>query len=70
MSHHVREPDHHFEVFDYSGRALDWFDLDPEFGDDALLKIAYTISECVITFVGPLFWACLAYLFLVAQLGH
>jgi hypothetical protein len=70
MSYDAREPDHHFEVFDCSGRGLDWFDQGPDFGDDALLKIAYTISEWVIFFVGPLFWVCLAYLFLVAELGH
>ena len=50
MSYDVRESDHHFEVFDYSGRGLDWFDQGPEFGDDALLKIAYAISEWVIFF--------------------
>jgi hypothetical protein len=70
MSYDARESDHHFEVFDYSSRGLDWFDQGPEFGDYALLKIAYTISEWVIIFVGPLFWVCLAYLFLVAELGH
>ena len=70
MPDHAREPYHRFEVFDYSGREFDWFDRGPDFPDDALLKIAYTISEWVITFVGPMFWVCLAYLFLVAQLGH
>ena len=70
MPDHARESHHRFEVFDYSGRRLDWFDRGPGFPDDARLRIAYTISEWVITFVGPMFWVCLAYLFLVAQLAH
>ena len=68
MSYHAREPDHRFQVFDYSERGLGWFD--GQFSDDPLLTIAYAISEWIITFVGPMFWVCLAYLFLVAQLGH
>jgi hypothetical protein len=70
MPDHAQEHHHRFEVFDYSDRGLDWFDRGPGFPDDALLRIAYTISEWVITFVGPMFWVCLAYLFLVAQLAH
>jgi len=68
MSYHAREPHHRFEVFDYSDRGLYWFG--PKFADDALLTIAYTISEWMITFVGPMFWFCLAYLFFLAELGH
>ena len=68
MSYHARGPDGRFEVFDYSDRGLDWFG--PQFASDPLLAIAYAISEWVITFVGPIFWVCLAYLFLVAELGH
>ena len=70
MPDHAQEPYDRFEVCDYSDRGLDWFDRGPSFPDDALLKIAYAISEWVITFVGPMFWVCLAYLFLVAQLVH
>jgi hypothetical protein len=70
MPDHAREPYYRFEVFDYSEWGFDWFDRGPGFPDDALLRIAYTIADWVITFVGPMFWVCLAYLFLVAQLGH
>ena len=70
MPDHARESHYRFEVFDYSEREFGWFDRGLGFPDDALLGIAYTISEWVITFVGPMFWFCLAYLFLVAQLEH
>ena len=33
-------------------------------------KAAYAVSEWAITFVGPIFWICLAYLLLVAELGR
>ena len=68
MSYHAREPHHRFEVFDYSDRGLYWFG--PKFADDPLLTIAYTISEWMITFVGPMFWVCLAYLFFLVELAH
>jgi len=69
MPDHAQEHHHRFEVFDYSERGLDWFDRGPGFPDDALLRIAYTISEWVITFVGQCF-GCAAYLFLVARLAN
>ena len=43
---------------------------DPASSDDPLLRIAYAISERVITFLGPTFWILLAYLFLVDEFGH
>ena len=68
MSYHAQESHHGFEVVDYSDRGFDW--VGPDLADDALLTFAYTISEWIITFVGPMFWVCLAYLFLLAQFGH
>jgi hypothetical protein len=53
----------------YSDRIADRFDSDPQSSDDTLLAIACAITECAITVVGPLFWMCLASLFLVAELA-
>ena len=41
-----------------------------EFSDDPLLVIASQIAEWAITFIGPIFWMCLVYLFLVAELAN
>lgn len=46
-----------------------WLDRELDFPDDPLLRTAYTVSEWAITHIGPIFWMCLAYLFLVAQFG-
>ena len=47
-----------------------WLDGDLGLSDDPLLKAAYTACEWAITFMGPIFWTCLAYLLLVAELGR
>ena len=70
MSYYTQERAHRFKVFDYSDQGIDWLDKRPEFGDDALLKVTYGIAGWIITYVGPMFWICLAYLFFVAQTGH
>jgi hypothetical protein len=53
----------------YPNRIAERFDNDPNSSDDTLLAIACAITECAITVVGPLFWMCLASLFLVAELA-
>ena len=63
MPYHTQERAHRYE-------EIDWLDEHPGFGDDALLKVVYGIAEWIITYVGPMFWICLAYLFFVAQTGH
>jgi hypothetical protein len=54
----------------HADRKADLLNSSPEFADDALLELAYTISEYAIDFVGPFFWVCLVWLFLVAELGN
>jgi hypothetical protein len=44
-----------------------WLEGDPGLSDDPLLETAYAVSEGIITFIGPIFWICLVYLFLVAE---
>ena len=56
MARHLREPL--------------WLDGDLDFSDDPLLEAAYAVSEWAITYIGPIFWICLVYLFLVAELGR
>jgi hypothetical protein len=70
MSYNTPERAYRYEVFDYSHQGVDWLNERLEFGNDALLKVAYAIAEWIITYVGPMFWICLAYLFFVAQSGH
>jgi hypothetical protein len=57
------------ELASHLGRSFFWPDRTPEFPNDAVLAIAYAISDSVITFVGPCFWMALILLFLVAELG-
>ena len=47
-----------------------WLDGGLDLSDDPLLHAAYTVSEWAITYVGPTFWICLGYLFLVAELSR
>jgi hypothetical protein len=70
MAYSTPERAYRHNVLDYSHQDIDWLDERPEFGDDALLKVAYAIAAWIITYVGPMFWICLAYLFFVAQTGH
>jgi hypothetical protein len=60
---------HNRELAPHLGRSFFWPDRTPEFPNDAVLAIAYAISDGVITFVGPCFWMSLILLFLVAELG-
>jgi hypothetical protein len=62
-------PNHDRELAPHLERSFFWPGGRPEFSDDALLAIAYAISDGVITFVGPCFWVSLILLFLVAELG-
>jgi len=68
MADDIREPplgglaNHSDHNFDLIGQF-------PEFYDDALLAIAYVITAYLITFIGPLFWACLIWLFFIAEVG-
>jgi hypothetical protein len=70
MTQHAREPAYRREFANYADRAFGWLDNDLEFADDPLLAIAYVISEWAIMVFGPLFWICLTYLLLFAELGH
>jgi hypothetical protein len=71
MLYHAREPHYRGDAAGYSVERLDRFHGDdPASSDDPLLRIAYAISERVITFLGPTFWILLAYLFLVDEFGH
>jgi hypothetical protein len=56
-------------MFRYA-RRRDWVDRNLEFSDDPLREFAYALAEWAITFVGPIFWMCLGYLFLAAELGR
>ena len=51
-------------------RAPSWLDGDLGFSDAPLLEAAYAISDWTLTLVGPIFWICLVYLFLVAEFGR
>jgi hypothetical protein len=51
-----------------SNFSIEWRGLDRRLHDDRLLFIAYGLSDAVITLVGPLFWACLVWVFLAAEL--
>jgi hypothetical protein len=48
--------------------SFGWSAREPDFSHDAVLAVAYAISEYAIIFVGPWFWMCLILLFLVAEL--
>ena len=65
MTQFAREP-YQRPSNNYSYRAADWLAKYPPFSHDPLLELAYAISEWAITFVGPIFWMCLVYLFWVA----
>ena len=67
MTQHARERRHTCELPSYSDCASDRLERQLEFLDDPLLEIAYVISAWTITFIGPIFWMCLLYLFLVAE---
>jgi len=69
MSYSTPERAYRYKVFDYSHQGIDWLDQHPQFADNTLLKAAYAIAKWIITYVGPMFWICLTYLFFVAQTG-
>jgi len=47
-----------------------WFDGGLDLSDDPLLHAAYAVAEWAITYIGPTFWICLGYWFLVAEFGR
>ncbi len=55
---------------DYSDRGSDWLYRDLGFSGDSPTGIAYTISEWIISLVGPVFWISLIYLLLTAELSN
>jgi hypothetical protein len=62
-------PNHDRELAPRLEHSFFWPDKTPDFSNDAVLAIAYAISDGVITFVGPCFWMALILLFLVAEVG-
>jgi len=69
MTSYARGRTYQRQFAGYSDRIPGRRDSDPDSSDDILLAIACAITECAITLVGPLFWMCLASLFLVAELA-
>ena len=67
MASQAQQPAYQHKAGDDSNRSFDWLDLDRRLSDDNLFAVAYALSEAAVTLVGPLFWACLVWLFLVAQ---
>jgi len=67
MAEDVQDPADGYESVDYRSLAPDWPSPGLDFRDDRLLATLYEISEWVIFFLGPIFWICLIYLFLVAE---
>lgn len=53
MAEHIREPI--------------WLEGNLGSSGDPLLEAAYAASRWALTYVGPIFWICLAYLFFVAE---
>jgi hypothetical protein len=70
MTGHAHEPLYRRQFTNDSHHEFGQLDRDFEFTDDPWLAIAYSISEGGITFLGPIFWICLVYLFLVAEIGN
>ena len=69
MARAIRDPADGYEFVDYRSLASDWPSPELDFRDDRLLATLYEISEWVITFLGPVFWICLVYWFLAAELS-
>ena len=69
MTSYARERTYRRQFARYADRIPDRLDSDPDSSDDIRLAIACAITECAITLVGPLFWMCLASLFLVAEMA-
>jgi hypothetical protein len=69
MARDIRDPADGYELVDYRSLASDWPSPELDFRDDRLLGTLYDISEWVITFLGPIFWICLVYCFLAAELS-
>lgn len=67
MTQHAREPAFRGKSISYLGRALGRSVTEIDHSDP-LLELAYTVSEWAITFVGPIFWMCLTYLFVATEL--
>jgi hypothetical protein len=70
MTFHAQQPPNRRHPSNYSDRQFDWLNRQPDVSDDAVLAIAYAISEWAIDFVGPLFWICLLAAFLAAEFGN
>jgi hypothetical protein len=69
MTRHTQQLLYRFEATGSSDPKSDRLYRNLGFADDPVVRIAYAISEWVITFLGPVFWICLAYLLLVAEFG-
>jgi len=70
MTEHARKSPYRDSPPNCSDRGFDWLHSDLGFLDDPLLAFAYQVSDGAITFVGPIFWMCLVYLFVLAELGN
>jgi hypothetical protein len=70
MTRQAHELPYRRESTDYTERAFDRPDRDLEISDDPLLAFLYVFSEWAITVLGPIFWICLMYFFLVGELGN
>ena len=70
MTRQAHEFPYRRDSTDRTERVFDKAEKDLEISDDPLLAIAYIISELVILFVGPIFWICLVYFFLLAELSN
>jgi len=70
MTRHAQQLVYRYEGTDRPDHEYDELDRNLAFRDDPTLGIAYAISKWAISALGPVFWICLGYLFLVAEFGH
>ena len=70
MARDRRDPADGYEFVDYRNLASDRLSPELDFRDDRLLATLYEISGWVIAILGPVFWICLVYLFLIAELSR
>jgi len=70
MARNLRDPADRYEFVDYRYLASGWPRPELDFRDDRLLATLYEISGWVIAILGPVFWICLVYLFLIAELSR
>ena len=70
MTQQAHELPYRRDFIDYAERAFDKPARHLEISDDPLLAIAYIFSEWTLFFLGPIFWICLVYFFLFAELRN